>query len=863
MRFGLSLVLLAVSLPNCKPPAGGSEVQSLENFSAGTLLRKNVCFGDRETLEPRDMLDFPVIVNASSDKAEALENVARSSLSAIPYDMKTMVMMAGGKILITRDAPKLCGKDRLKSGSDSGSFSKFASCFLDIKTKNSPASGLTIVISDNAAYVNHILVRTFAYALSQKFAWQFMTSKSNGQLTDVNPFEYDDLRDDVVAAYLQDMATSKIFSLEKLERLLGQDAAKIIARNQKQLNGRDLDQLFGKLTWSNEQGMQLTRSLAPTIGDAFKDFVVGEAFDSYHCDAHGAYDKNIATQIKGPSNLALFAKLKNSRKVMQDFFPRTFAAYQKMDDHFLRLGRAARNSLAVVSGGSTLGQPETSGSKASKRSAGRSSNHSARGLSLTDDAASGFALAEPTTSQAQRDAWDAAARRSPTYKAAQQRISDLQQKKGEAWVGGGYRYDESIQQAQFDAQKAWRAEFQRAESSATKRPVVDHYKPQEFVTQREAFNKSLDEQLAKTQKAVNDKFAEGAAAGAQFKEELITYSRNTSSPTMAALAAGGGELIGGVGQVSTKISQGVNNGFHAAAKGVVNTGQGAYDTAQGTSEFIHDASIIYRETDGDLLDKAAAVSQATTDLAGKKIVQAGDATVAEFDRMKSAYNEASGKISAAAVASVEGGANPYAAAADAVGRNLSSVGTILPGPMQGVAPFGMLENTYVGGEALVRGDYERSRDAFGDVLVEGGTDILTDKAKETMNGVAYDTYTSKSGPFADARRDSAAFAIKTQNQLGDISNNFESAVVGGAGKDSTETWLRQGAFDVADKFNPGIPSGGGGLLETYRDNSPSPASNSQPSTQQPTNSSPQPANQPAMSEPTAPVSQPVNEPTFE
>jgi len=125
MRFSAAIVLLAVSLPNCKPQSG-SEVQSLENFSSGTLLRKNVCFGDRETIEPRDMLDFPVIVNASKSDAEPLETVARSSLSAIPYDMKAMVMMAGGKILISRDAPKLCGKDRLKSGSDGGSFSKYA-----------------------------------------------------------------------------------------------------------------------------------------------------------------------------------------------------------------------------------------------------------------------------------------------------------------------------------------------------------------------------------------------------------------------------------------------------------------------------------------------------------------------------------------------------------------------------------------------------------------------------------------------------------------------------------------------------------------------------------------------------------------
>ncbi len=290
---GLSLALLSVTV-GCKQP-DASRLKTLDNFAAGKRVKTNACSGD-PALANLDGLDVVLTslkqridYETKADKA-AIERAVTESFAAVPPDVQNLFLMLNGRILVTDNANGVCtDMDRqmaqgmnktLKSDELAAlreDLDKVTSCYLfgtpslTKRLKGQERQMLTIVVPGLAAEIQHSLVRSVGYLVSNVFS-HLIYSEGDGVITwisEENP-SFTNKKEEIAAAFLKDVGASS--NASRFAKYQAGGAASKVERK------------------------------------SFGSFVYAEAFDSFYCNGHAKDSKN-------------------TRKVMVSSFPNTYGAF--------------------------------------------------------------------------------------------------------------------------------------------------------------------------------------------------------------------------------------------------------------------------------------------------------------------------------------------------------------------------------------------------------------------------------------------------------------------------------------------------------------------------------------------------------
>jgi hypothetical protein len=288
---GIPLIALAALSQSCKPAKIQSELASLENLAAGEVLNVNFCSSSREeVIRPeRAILADRVITDAKTSQdhkfAAFVRREAIAALTSVPTNVQQMFLTLGGTINLHQDVARRC------SGALPRPDPRVTACVvLGADPDIGGAQSLDIYLLPDPIVIRHELVRQMGYFLSQIAPRIDPINQSPGTITTQanEPEKFVQIKNSLLNAYKEDLEGNAKAFAERKQAFANSNAA------------------------------------------ALRDFVFAEAFDSYHCNSWGDFDPKVASEIlSGALPVTEVKRLKNSRKLMQTFFPKTYLAFEQ------------------------------------------------------------------------------------------------------------------------------------------------------------------------------------------------------------------------------------------------------------------------------------------------------------------------------------------------------------------------------------------------------------------------------------------------------------------------------------------------------------------------------------------------------
>jgi len=160
-HVALTTIPLFVITLSCYPSDSGtgSSGKSLDNFANGGVRQYNVCTPNAQSLAAAK---DTVIVAPTSQSHQAITN----ALSAVPQPLLRAFQAAGGKVVASSEAAKICGQvGQNNSEKDLAKGTTIPSCWLQETAGVAPQ----IVLSDDPVLIQHSMIRAFSYFFTEYF----------------------------------------------------------------------------------------------------------------------------------------------------------------------------------------------------------------------------------------------------------------------------------------------------------------------------------------------------------------------------------------------------------------------------------------------------------------------------------------------------------------------------------------------------------------------------------------------------------------------------------------------------------------------------------------------------------------------
>lgn len=201
----ISAVAMAITI-SCYPPdhSTGSVNKSLDNYANGGVKQYNSCTSN---LQSQIAAKETSIVASSTQSKEAVLN----ALSAVPQPFLRAFQTAGGRVVASKDAAKICGTvSQNNSEKDLNTGATIPSCWIQEKTGTAPQ----IILSDDPILINHSMIRAFTYFFTEYFLTRVIHPDVIGKLPQSNLWpagirDFERHRDAVTDAFLQDLESKK------------------------------------------------------------------------------------------------------------------------------------------------------------------------------------------------------------------------------------------------------------------------------------------------------------------------------------------------------------------------------------------------------------------------------------------------------------------------------------------------------------------------------------------------------------------------------------------------------------------------------------------------------------------------------
>jgi hypothetical protein len=321
-----------MSILACKPKS--AQIKSLDDLAAGGRLRLqgNLCSGDPNAPVSKyaGLNNIKMLVDVADPAVKkGLEGVVAASMSALPASYIDALAALDAKVLVTPNSDSFCKIGAESAGPLSGLF--ITACSVTINPGMLPKypqfEGITLVMASNAEMIRHNMIRVVGQLFSQVFAQRLEARSIDGRFT-FSQRDFVSREVNLAAAFLQDVSDSKLFKVETLEPLLGSNLKSRLNSVMPQFEAGKIKDPFAAMRIDEAKLAQ------------FLTHVTSNSFDSYYCRSYDnstkAFDPaNVAAAKKG--DRAALAKLTNTRKVFETFFPRTHARYKAVDEYMAKL----------------------------------------------------------------------------------------------------------------------------------------------------------------------------------------------------------------------------------------------------------------------------------------------------------------------------------------------------------------------------------------------------------------------------------------------------------------------------------------------------------------------------------------------
>lgn len=357
----LKLLIAAVLLFGCKPPAKTSEVKSLENFTNGTeLIRINDCSAPPDAKIPHQALIDAIAIEPGNAKEAA---TVRRVLTAVPPGVLQFFHDSRGVIHLVPDGLGTCA-ERMTGNKGAAALVQRAVKYQPMKACNlqgmrnqetedaqTDKQGfyevlppLDIYIQGDQQTIKHELVRQFAMTFFAHYGFLAPTvNKSKKAVFDPGVEQRPEISlavERLIASYLMDVAKSPVFSLNMLDLYLGNGAGDILFKfllGNPKSQFAPLERRYDTVLRAS-MGKKLDVKAMSRRVATFDTLMTIEAFDSYYCNNWGTFDKTaMGTVVDSKYETSADARRiigaqQNSRRLMSALFPRTFAVFRKEID---------------------------------------------------------------------------------------------------------------------------------------------------------------------------------------------------------------------------------------------------------------------------------------------------------------------------------------------------------------------------------------------------------------------------------------------------------------------------------------------------------------------------------------------------
>lgn len=328
MISGLALGALVVS--GCKP-SGSATTKSLDNFAAGKNLHRNVCEApSRSIRDERMALAKEVDVAFAGKNAEAnkssLKSALQETLTAVPGEFLLMFAGLNTRFLITDNATKTCSEAFSPSTT---STTDIESCHIFVLDPRSPL--LTIILPADSAIIRHDTVKALGLAFSQSLSRVSQGDDKKIKLLEgpapsqvatervlTNSFLYDLYLMNNNAIWYN--FVKNYFDVQNRAKLA--EFLKSGSIDDKLHSDADI---LSKLSFSSENHKKRLLSL-----------VFAHTWDSFYCNSSAPFNsKQARDAYLGQSSVSeakAAVALKNTKKVLEDFFPVTFKKFSNAEE---------------------------------------------------------------------------------------------------------------------------------------------------------------------------------------------------------------------------------------------------------------------------------------------------------------------------------------------------------------------------------------------------------------------------------------------------------------------------------------------------------------------------------------------------
>ncbi len=290
------LAVIGMSV-GCNVAETGSTPDSLDNFarSSEAKLHDNQCVGSYGLIDDLFSADVDVInIHVADDKARTVvQSRVESALRAVPTEIQVAFFGLGGIIEVTPQTHAICAQnlDEQQKIRMSEGGSKIKGCWKHQTDYLESATGeitedqrVVVYIDTDPGSIEHALVRTFGYVLSQVLV-KLDHDVANGKLINgANDEHFAAAKEQITLAFLKDVANSNgKYNLDRFKSMIGNDVI-------------NTDALARRSGWD------LLVKNNPKAAQSFMDYVFAEAFDSQYCSF-------------------------STRQIMDEDFPKTMEAF--------------------------------------------------------------------------------------------------------------------------------------------------------------------------------------------------------------------------------------------------------------------------------------------------------------------------------------------------------------------------------------------------------------------------------------------------------------------------------------------------------------------------------------------------------
>jgi hypothetical protein len=333
---------ILVLLVCCKPSSEPSNLQSLENFAAGSVVNKNNCSAApalQKSLLADNLFNAHVQPKGQIDD-QALAN-AKLAATSLPRRVRDLFHRLGGRIVVASDVVEQCnniiqGIPTSKKFFAEGK-SVIDSCAL-LLPESQDQQVFEVFIADKAETIQHGLIRQFGLVTSQilsrvSTSTNAFTGEKQYWLSRVRGKDIEALRNRLVQAFLIDIYEKpQFFKLNDLDIMLGQGAGRKISANIAAIrSGKKRPILQGVLS---KDGQTQSQPL-----NLFKDFVFAESFDSYYCNNWADYSAKEVKQFIASKTIKdlqkqgnIISQQTNTNLLMRDMFRRTWNVFHDVHE---------------------------------------------------------------------------------------------------------------------------------------------------------------------------------------------------------------------------------------------------------------------------------------------------------------------------------------------------------------------------------------------------------------------------------------------------------------------------------------------------------------------------------------------------